>query len=207
MTARGTILCFACLLLVAGGCTEKEESLASIPFEDDFERKELGGNWCGDPAWRIQDGQLFSAGTRNRPVWLKARMPDDVSIEFDARSESPAGDIKFEIFADGKQHASGYILIFGGWKNTIHCIARKDEHGADRMEAKARNRVQMGKTYHMRVTRQKKVIKWYVDDKLLLDYFDSQPLRGDGQDRFAFNNWESNLYFDNLEIRPLKNKN
>jgi hypothetical protein len=37
----------------------------------------------------------------------------------------------------------------------------------------------------------------------LLDFYDPEPLRGEGHDRFAFNNWESQLYFDNLRIRPL----
>ena len=28
----------------------------------------------------------------------------------------------------------GYILIYGGWKNTRHVVARRDEHGKDRLE-------------------------------------------------------------------------
>jgi hypothetical protein len=201
MTIKNTILIAVALGLAAIGCSKKEEKLAPMPFSDNFDRSDLGDNWYGDPAWRIQDGQAYSAGTSNRPLWLKARLPDNAVIEFDTRSESPAGDIKFEIYADGKNHESGYILIFGGWKNTISCIARLDEHGADRQELKQAGVVKMGQTHHVKVVRQDKVIKWYVDGKLLLDNYDSEPLRGDGHDRFAFNNWQSNLYFDNLKIR------
>ncbi len=190
----------ACMLLLIS-CSHNKEKLAPLPFTDDFSRAELGDNWTGDPGWSIKDGQVFSAGTQNHPLWLKARLPDDVTIELDVRTESPSGDIKFEIFADGRNHASGYIFIFGGWKNTISVIARKDEHGADRMELKRRDQVKMGQMYHMRVVRKGKVIKWYVDGKLLLDYYDSDPLRGPGNDRFAFNNWQSPLYFDNLKIK------
>lgn len=194
----------AASLLAAGpiACTEKKEDLAPIPFSDDFERAELGPSWTRSPGWRIDQGQVFSAGTRNQALWLRAALPDDAVIELDARSESPAGDIKFEIYADGKNHASGYILIFGGWNNTISTIARLDEHGADRQELRQRGLVQMGRTYHMKVVRRDKVIRWYVDGKLLLDYYDSEPLRGPGHDRFGFNDWEAKLYFDNLVIRP-----
>jgi hypothetical protein len=32
---------------------------------------------------------------------------------------------------------------------------------------------------------------------------DSDPLWGRGHDHFAFNNWNSELWFDNLKITPL----
>jgi hypothetical protein len=62
-------------------------------------------------------------------LWLKAKLPDNVVVEFDARSQSPEGDIKCEIFGDGTDHASGYVLIHGGWNNSLSIIARLDEHG------------------------------------------------------------------------------
>ncbi len=188
-------------LFLCSACSKKEEKLAPVPFQDDFERSELGENWTGDPGWRIKDGAAYSAGTSNRPLFLKARLPDDAVIELDVRSESPSGDIKFEIYTDGKNHESGYIIVFGGWKNTISCIARKNEHGHDRQELKQPGLVKIGQTHHMKVVRQDKVMRWYVDGNLLLDYYDSDPLRGDGNDRLAFNNWQSHLYFDNLKIR------
>jgi len=196
-----TLLFFSLAAVALCACSKKTEKLARVPFSDDFDRPKLGELYSGDPGWRIRDGRVFSAGTRNRALWLSLKLPDDAIIELDARSESPAGDIKFEIYGDGRNHASGYILAFGGWKNTISIIARLNEHGADRQEYRQRGLVEMGKTYHMKVVRRDKVIKWYVDGRLLLDYYDSEPLRGEGHDRFAFNDWESNLYFDNLTIR------
>jgi len=191
----------AVALLLFSGCSKKEENLAAMPFSDNFDRSELGDNWYGDPAWRIRDGQVFSAGTNNRPLWLRASIPENAVIEFDARSESPAGDIKVEFYADGTNHESGYILIFGGWKNSISCIARLDEHGADRQEIKKAGQVTISQTHHIKVVRKDKVIKWYLDGKLKLDYYDSEPLKGNKHDRFAFNNWQSHLFFDNLKIR------
>ena len=72
----------------------------------------------------------MSPGVKNNPLWLKAKLPENVAVDFDVRSMSPEGDIKCEIFGDGSDHASGYVLIHGGWNNTISIIARLDEHGA-----------------------------------------------------------------------------
>lgn len=189
--------------LAISACNKKSEQLAPMPFSDKFEHNTLGDNWQQAPGWRLENGWVFSSGTKNTPLWLKASIPDNAVIELDTRSESPSGDIKFEIYGDGHNHASGYILVFGGWNNSISTIARLDEHGQDRQELKQKGIVKIGKTYHMKLVRKDKVIKWYVDGKLLLDYYDSEPLRGKGHDRFAFNDWDSNLYFDNLSIRKL----
>jgi len=195
------VLVPALWLALLAGCSKKDAGpFASLPFSDDFNRSELGRYWQGDPGWKIRDGQVYSTGTANQPLWLRLRLPDDFVVELDARSESADGDIKFELCGDGRRHASGYILIFGGWRNTISTIARLDEHGADRVEFRRRGLVQPGKSYHFKVVRRGKVLRWYVDGKLFLDYYDSDPLHGDGHDRFAFNNWQSPLFFDNLKI-------
>jgi hypothetical protein len=90
--------------------------------------------------WRVVNGQLLSPGVKNNPLWLQMKLPRDVAVEFDVRSQSPEGDIKAEIFGDGSDHASGYILIHGGWNNSMSIIARLDEHGAplDSLQRQAR---------------------------------------------------------------------
>jgi hypothetical protein len=129
-----------------------------------------------------------------------------VAVEFDARSESTSGDrtgdIKFEIFGNGRDHASGYVCIFGGWGNTISAIARLDEHGANRKERKDR-KVAPGRTYHMRVERRGALLRWYVDRELFMQYDDPRPLEGRGHDRFGFSGWAADLLFDSLRIDPL----
>jgi hypothetical protein len=86
--------------------------------------------WSTGGQWRVVNGELLSPGVKNNPLWLKAKLPENVAVEFDVRSQSPEGDIKCEIFGDGSDHASGYVLIHGGWNNTVSIIARLDEHGA-----------------------------------------------------------------------------
>lgn len=175
-------------------------------FEDRFDRAALGsGYFTTGSHWRISRGELWSAAARNNPLWLELRLPRDVAVEFDARSETAggdrAGDIKFEIFGDGRDHASGYVCIFGGWGNRISVIARRDEHGADRRERRDRQ-VEPGRTYHMRVERRGRLVRWLVDGAPFLEYDDPRPLEGRGHDRFGFSGWTADVFFDNLEVRP-----
>src|SRR5438105_8555357 len=102
---------------------------AAVPYEDDFNRASLGEAWWSNGGlWRIVDGQLYSPGVGNNPLWLKARLPADVRIEFDARSEGPDGDVKWELDGDGRDHSTGYVFLFGAWHNRESRICKLDEH-------------------------------------------------------------------------------
>ena len=186
---------------------EPEASVQGPAFQDGFDRTEVGTNWwsAGGP-WMLRRGELWGAGTRNDPIWLGMRLPRDVAIEFTARSETATGtrpgDIKFEVFGNGRDHGSGYVLIFGGWGNSLSVIARQDEHGPDRVERSDR-RVEIGRTYRMRVERRGDRLRWLVDGEEFLVLDDPQPLEGPGHDRFGFSSWDADLFFDQIHVRPL----
>ncbi len=190
-------------------------------FTDTFERADIGTNWSTtSSAWRIEGGRLCGQGARNHPVWLRARIPTNARIEFEATSNSPQGDIKAEFWGDGKSsatsvsytNASSYLTIFGGWRNQFHVLARIDEHAKDRPEIKLdpaatdlRARpVRPQQPYHFKVERSdSKTVRWFVDDIEILSLADPNPLKGAGHEHFGFNNWEVPLCFDNLKITPL----
>lgn len=186
-------------------------------FADDFNRVALGDNYFTTGMhWRIVGGELLGPDAHNNPLWLQMKLPRDVAIEFDARSEtgvgSRPGDIKFEIFGNGRDAASGYVCIFGGWGNTISVIARLDEHGEScgnvragapcRVERRDK-RVEIKRTYHMRVERKGARLSWFIDGDLFMSLDDPQPLEGAQNDRFGFSGWEAELVFDNLKVEPL----
>lgn len=176
---------------------------ASVPFQDDFNRAEIGpAYWSSGGHWRIENGVVHSPGVKNNPLWLKAPLPADVAVEFDVRGESPDGDIKCEIFGNGYDHASGYVVVFGGWSNSVSAIARLDEHGKDRKESRSL-KVEKGKTYHFRVERKGSVLRWLLDGQLAMEFDDPAPLKGRGHDRFGFSTWEADVFFDNLKVTPL----
>lgn len=174
--------------------------------------------WSSGGDWRVMDGALFSPGVRNNPLWLQGTLPRDVRIEFDVQSQGTDGDIKVELFGDGLNHASGYVLIDGGWKNTVGVLARLDEHGEPlrsprdfesltaaskvRLE-RAASPVQPGQTYRWRIERRGAALSWFIDEVLFLAFEDPHPLEGPGHDRFGFSSWDTPLVFDNLRITPL----
>ena len=111
---------------------------AAVPFQDRFDRATLGEAWMSNGGlWRIVDGQLFSPGVGNNPLWLKARLPADVRVEFDVRSEGADGDVKWEMYGDGRNHSTGYLFLFGAWRNRESRICKLDEHALTQDEARA----------------------------------------------------------------------
>ena len=188
------------LLYLARG---EAPAAATVPFADDFNREAIGAHYFATGGhWRIEDGTLHSPGVKNNPLWLGAKLPADVAVEFDVRSESGDGDIKCEIFGNGYDHSSGYVIVFGGWSNSISVLARLDEHGRDRLEN--RNlKVEKGRTYRFRIERTGSLLRWFVDGALALELDDKVPLKGEGHDRFGFSSWDSDVFFDNLKVEPL----
>jgi hypothetical protein len=192
------------------GCTPQGDPGIGSGYFDDFERPELGKDYEKTGGnWRIENGQLRVDGAKNHPLWLLRTLPWDVHIELDVRSDSPEGDIKVEVFGDGASHATSsryeatsYVIIFGGWNNSKNVLARLDEHGADRIVGPAR-KVEPGRTYHFRIERVGGTLRVWVDDEVLLEMSDPEPLGGRGHDHFGFNNWQSDLWFDNLKVTPL----
>ncbi len=206
---RAAIL--AILLGSLYGCTPQgDPAIGPDGFTDDFERSSLGDAWhnTGGP-YRLRDGWLNVRGARNRPLWLRRRLPRDVRVTFDVKSESPEGDIKVELFGDGTSRATAesytatsYVVIFGGWGNSLNIIARMDEHADDRAVG-PRRPVEPGHVYHMKIERRGDTITAWADDQQLASMTDPEPLEGRGHEYFAFNNWETDLWFDNLRIEPL----
>jgi hypothetical protein len=207
------------LCLLAAACAGDPELKA--PFADDFERGEIGNDWknTGGP-YEIKGGKLSFQNAHNHPLWLKRRLPHDVRIDFDCTSYSPDGDLKVEFFGDGETFqseeavrkdeiyvASGYVAIFGGWRNSRSVLVRENEHEWQFQPGKApirmAPRVEPGKTYHWTLTRRGGRIEWMIDGQPFLQRDDPAPLAGKGHDHFGFNGWEAPVTFDNLRISPL----
>lgn len=225
----------ACALLaaafaVAPGCTCSDAAAPSgsvappltAPFSDDFNRVALGPDWkpTDDTAYRIEGGELIVKQAYNHPMWLTRAIPRDALVEFDCWSNDDAGDLKVEVWGDGKSFATdrvgaytstAYNFIFGGWHNQLATLARMHEHGEDRL-TRADVKVVKGKRYHWAIRRKGGHIEWTITDAasgtpvgsapfFTLD--DAQPLEGPGHAFFSFNDWEAELHFDNLKITPL----
>jgi hypothetical protein len=199
----------ALLLLVGTGCTI-ERRPEGKPYADDFDRAELGPAWRNTGAnYHLDKGELVVSMAHNHPLWLTSPIPRDALIELDAWSNDDAGDIKLEVWGDGKSYAksleytaTSYVFIFGGWHNRLAVIARMNEHGADRKE-KAGFPVEKGRKYHFRIERRGGQIDWQIDGQPFMAYDDKRALDGPDHAYLGFNDWEAELHFDNLKITPL----
>ena len=176
-------------------------------FEDDFERPGLGGHWTTKhPGWRIVEGKVRDTDARNAGLWLKRTLPQRTRVEFDIQSDplpdgkTFPGDLKCEIFAVRPEHEGGYVLINGGWGNRLDVIARLDEHGTDRLEQPAAE-VKPSKVVRWAIARVDGSVYWFRDGKLHMTYEDKEPVQGH---YLGFNNWLSNVAYDNLAVYDLK---
>lgn len=198
------------------GCEEVPRTYSTraedgvVLFRDDFERDELGPDWLATgPGATLGHGVLELEDIQNHPLWLDRSLPDDFRIELDAWGTTEEGDIKIELCGDGKSAATsvnyvatGYVLIFGGWNNSLNAIVRQNEHGRQR-QTSTEPKVEPGRRYHFTITRSGGELRWEIDGHEVLAYEDEAPLRGVGHDHFAFSGWEAKTQFDNLVIEAL----
>jgi len=199
-----------------------DAALLSDEFSDDFERSVLGSDWkATSGAWRIDNGRLCGERARNHGVWLERRLPKNARIEFVATSGSPSGEIKAEAWGDGASAAKGtsyvdatrYIVVLGGWKNSLHVLARLNEHGSDRREIRLvpgsedprTAPVSEGRSYRFEIERTDgHTLRFSVDDTLIHTFDDSEPLAGPGHEYFGFNDWDVPVCFDDVVVTPLE---
>ena len=215
MTRTALILCALGFVACKGQSKQALPSPPAItqPWADNFDRTDLGNDYYKTAdAYQLSAGQLNAQGAKNHPLWLRKKLPRDVVVEFDVMSKTPDGDIKVELFGDGQSYdpdggayvATSYVLVMGGWGNTKSIIARLDEHNENKLVAKTGTKVIRNKRYHWKIVRRGNRLDWYVGDmnSAFLSYVDPEPLAGPGHEYFAFNNWKSDLWFDNLRIEP-----
>jgi len=204
-------------LVTLANCTKQKDG----PYSDSFDRKTTDRSLYRDtsaeagrkPAYDVVDGSLIVQDAYNHPLWLRQRIPDNATISFDITALEDGGDLKFEAWGDGRSFAlnkgaysaSGYVFIFGGWKNSISAIVRMNEHGNDRKTRQDMS-VITGTTYHFMIRREQGRIRWWIDKKLFLEFEDPKPLVGKRHRYFAFNNWSTKTRIDNLTIEEAVGK-
>lgn len=213
-----------CALLLAAGCGAAQRQYPSSSRQAPLLREDFAGPDL-DPRWRdrtgpadtltkvqpalIRKGRLHLQDRFNHPVWLKTPLPRRFVLHIDLWPLSAQGDAKIEIAGDGHSYggqgdyrASGYVLIFGGWNGSRHLIARQDEHGDD-VRSRPAGGIDQGRRYHVRIERRDASIRWFVDDRLLLQLRDDQPLHGPENRYLGLSAYRAPVAFDALRIYPL----
>lgn len=203
-------LLFAALMSCAVGCGEKLEPIVS-DFTESFDRQDIGATWRDSGGgYRLVNGELVASHARHHPIWLRKKLPQDISMEFDVRTESPDGDIRFVIFGDGKSanpdgegcQSSGYEFVFGGWKNHVSMLCREHRQSGGHQGVRTDWPVVPGRTYHNYITRKGGVIAWYIDGHDMMSWTDPEPLTGKGHEAMGFDGADTEVFFDNLVVGP-----
>jgi hypothetical protein len=123
-------------VMFGAGCKAKTPAITE-PWSDGFERAEVGPSWLDTSGQgRVVNGELVVSTGKNRPLWLRKRLPPAAVIELDAMSKSEDGDIKLELYGDGESFdpdegrydPTGYVFVFGGWNNRLSIIGKLGEH-------------------------------------------------------------------------------
>src|SRR4051812_19691080 len=91
------------LLVLLMACKVKDPPPVTEKWVDAFDRDDIGADYFKTgPGYKIVDGKLSAHGAHNHPLWLRKKLPRDVKVEFDTWSTEPRGDLKVEIFGDGR---------------------------------------------------------------------------------------------------------
>jgi hypothetical protein len=216
--ARGWLALVVLGMILFQGCQTREigsgaqqapmSQGGALIFSDDLSSGSLAEHWKrgkgegGPGQWTVVDGWIQGQRLRNDPLWLQIPLPEKVRIEFEAMAMTSVGDIKVEVFGNGEDHESGYVLIYGGWNNSLDVIARLDEHGKDRRERPSR-KVTPEQVYAMAVERIDGTVRWFVDGELFMHYEDASPLRGELHRFFALSNWDAVVRFRGVRVYEL----
>jgi hypothetical protein len=194
---------------------------ADAATDADHRPSNLGPNWSAarTNVWHVENGRLCGENAKNHGVWLNKVLPINARIEFDAWALTDQGDLKAEVWGDGRSYALGtsyttatsYLPILGGWHNSLHVLARLNEHGTDRKEIKVdkdsddprQRSVVRGQLYQFKIERSdSKTVKVWVNGVEYFSWTDPAPLLGYGHDHLGFNNWEAKVCFDNVKVTP-----
>jgi hypothetical protein len=209
-------------LLDAGSDMAANVEGVDAASDADHRPSNLGPNWAQmkTNAWHVENGRLCGENAHNHGVWLNRTLPINARIEFDAYAMTDQGDLKAEVWGDGRSYALGtsyttatsYLPILGGWHNSMHVLARLNEHGTDRKEIKVdkdsddprQRAVVRGQLYQFKVERSDgKTIRVSVNGLEYFSWTDPAPLAGHGHDHLGFNEWEAKVCFDNVRVTPL----
>jgi hypothetical protein len=184
-----------------------------LAFSDDFGRDRLGDDWrVLDGTWSVTNGQLTGHGT----LMLDKAFPGFQRLEFEAATdagtvtfagkEKPADVSDLSVILQARPGeeatASGYLLQFGGMRNTLHRLRRAgktlrlDENPSVRIKPNQRHRI-MAENDAGRV-------RLTVDGRVLLEGREKASFVGPGQDRAGLYLYTPARVFSvKLYVKPL----
>ncbi|HOX04782.1 MAG TPA: hypothetical protein PK280_00150 [Planctomycetota bacterium] len=173
---------------------------------------EVTNRWQCDPRWSFFSGRPGGRQKKLAALWNKRQLGDDVVLEFFAgiKMDSARGgqyqyarDINCTLSADGKDLASGYSFLFGGFNDDRSSILRSGVEVAKTPPGGNAVIPRTGGIHHqwfyIRAERKGPQLRFTVDGgrRVDLTYTDPQPLTGK---RMAIWNWDCGIIFSRVRV-------
>ena len=152
----------------------------------------MQNRWTCSPQWSWYGGSSSQAAM----LWRKRHFRGDIAVHFfaafqmkqrDSRIYRPA-ELNVSICGDGRNLNSGYTFLYGGWLNTRSAILRGEKVVAQTAKETLRPPTLLDTTpstnflhrkwWHVAIEKHGPKVSCYVDDQLVLEYDDPEPLDG-----------------------------
>lgn len=153
--------------------------------------------------WTIRGGKLVAIeGDRDRTIMLAPSGPMPVRIAFDARlGRHPEGGARdFTVLvnatADEEFFRSGYTLTTGSYRNNTTCFYRAGK----RLARTEYSPLEVERTYRVTVEIDGGHLRYWLDDRILLEAWDADPLAMDPKRWIGLRTWDIEMAVDNLTI-------
>jgi hypothetical protein len=155
---------------------EAEKGPWKLVFEDSFDRSTLGDKWkVVDGAFELKNGALLGRGE----LFLTDEYPGDQKIEFTGWVDpgKPACDISAMLSVEKnckRGYKQSYFFGFGN-RGNVRNILMKNSSIIHTMNTPL---IELGKKHKIVCEKQGRVLKWWIDGKLVMKLKDFGALKG-----------------------------
>ena len=154
---------------------------------------EVTNRWQCDPRWSFFSGR----STRLAAIWNKRKFRGDVTLEFGGGIKMQrerggryqyASDINATMCGDGRDLTSGYSFLFGGWHNRKTQILKGTTVVAESSYKIPTHQNIHRRWFYVKAQKRGDHLSYWIDNRLILEYTDPEPLSGDQVALWTYNN-------------------
>ena len=178
-------------------------------YEDDFSDTASSVKRWDVSAEQLRNGRLYSAdvGDGGNTAIFRQPIYGDIRLSFTVTVESgPLDDVSCTLNGDNSlMHGfrqrfavvnSGYQFKYGGWQNTRSAILRYQ----DMLTEEKGSALAEGATYRVVAQRRDGTLQMWVDNQLVMEVADADPIAHHGNGIIVLSTWYASLAWDDVRI-------
>jgi serine/threonine protein kinase len=177
-----------------------------LVFEENFSDPDIESRWeiLGEH-WEIKNGELRIWGGTPQILYLRKKLSGDIRIEFECHQDGELlGDMScfmncLPLKNRKKACDTGYIFQYGAAANTRSFIERPKS----RLWEKLDSPIVKGVPYRISAERSGAKLTWKVNDSLVCEVEDPEPLHGTDRNHLGIYGWRSDTSYRWIRIYAL----